>query len=154
MNVLRGAWLWLFPATYLAHILEEGLAGERFYRWARRLIRRSITPDAFWALNAVFLAAMTGAILVLRAGHAAWLLPGLGTLIALNGMGHAVGSILARRYSPGTVSGLALWLPLGLAALVLSKPVLAAGSWWLGIAAGILASAVVALTGLAFGRRD
>ena len=26
-------WIWLFPATYVLHLLEESLAGERFYSW-------------------------------------------------------------------------------------------------------------------------
>jgi hypothetical protein len=28
--MLNGRWLWLFPAAYAVHIVEEGLAGEHF----------------------------------------------------------------------------------------------------------------------------
>jgi hypothetical protein len=41
---LRGRWLWLFPTSYALHIAEEGLAGERFYRWIGRVTGREVSP--------------------------------------------------------------------------------------------------------------
>src|SRR5664280_2807084 len=57
-----GRWLWLFPASYAVHIAEEGLAGERFYRWIHRVVGREIGPHAFFALNLVFETAMVAAV--------------------------------------------------------------------------------------------
>ena len=50
-------WLWLFPATYAVHIAEEGLAGQRFYRWIQRipLVRAlgvQISGSSFLVVNA------------------------------------------------------------------------------------------------------
>jgi hypothetical protein len=45
--VPSGRWQWLFPASYAVHIAEEGLAGERFYRWIHRVVGREIGPHAF-----------------------------------------------------------------------------------------------------------
>jgi hypothetical protein len=63
-----GSWVWLFPATYLIHTLEEGCVGERFYAWIRRVLGRSLSPRAFLALNALFFVAMSAAVAVLRLG--------------------------------------------------------------------------------------
>ena len=85
---LRGRWLWLFPATYAIHIAEEGLAGERFYRWIRRVAGREIGPGAFLAVNLGYEAVMVVAVRQLRgSGKALWLVPALGTVTAANGIG-------------------------------------------------------------------
>lgn len=149
-----GPWVWLFPATYLIHILEEGFAGERFYVWMRRVIRRSLGPPAFLTLNALFFVAMTTAITALRAGRAPWLLPALGTLTAVNGLGHAAGTIATRHYSPGLLSGMLLWVPLGISALILSLRGLGLGPSLLGMAAGVLASAAVGVVVFTSSRRS
>ena len=60
MSPLEGAWLWLFPFPYLVHILEESFAGERFYVWIRRVIRRSLSPRMFLTLNALFIVRYDG----------------------------------------------------------------------------------------------
>jgi hypothetical protein len=98
---LRGQWLWLFPASYAIHIAEAGLAGERFYRWIRRVVSRELSPRAFVALNLVYEAAMVAAVHRARADeNAAWIVPALGTITATNGIGHALGSVSTRSYSP------------------------------------------------------
>jgi len=154
MSPLEGAWLWLFPFPYLVHILEESFAGERFDVWIRRVIRRSLSPRMFLTLNALFIIAMTAAIAALRAGHAPWLLPALGTITTLNGLGHAAGTIATRRCSPGLLSGVLLWLPLGIAALTASVRMLGLGPWLPGVAAGVLASVVVGLLAFILSRRS
>lgn len=46
-----------------------------------------------------------------------WVVPALGTVTAANGIGHLAGSLAARSYSPGTVSGVGVWAPLDLYAV-------------------------------------
>jgi hypothetical protein len=145
-------WSWLFPATYILHILEEGLAGERFYNWSHRIIGRRIPARAFLVLNASFLGLMVAAAVVLRSGEGPWLLPTLGTITALNGLGHFAGSVITRSYSPGVITGLLLWMPLGIAALLLSKQALPMGAWWQGVIAGLLSSGLVVCSALLAGR--
>jgi hypothetical protein len=143
VSPIPGQWLWLFPATYLAHILEEAFAGERFHIWIGRIADRRLSFRTFLALNGLFFAAMVIAIIVLQASRAPWLLPALGTLVLVNGVGHLAGTAATRTYSPGLVSGVLLWLPLGLAALLLSWRLLSAITFWYGVAAGFLFSGVV-----------
>jgi Protein of unknown function with HXXEE motif len=115
-------WLWLFPATYLVHIAEEGLAGERFYRWVARVSGRSMSGRAFLGLNALYWTVMALAVRGAVRGRERrpWIAPALGTVVALNAVGHVLGSALSCSYSPGLVSGLLLWGPLGVVALASS----------------------------------
>jgi len=83
LKSVMGLWIWFFPATYLFHILEESVVGERFYNWTGRLVGRRIPVRAFLALNGIFLAMMIVAVFTLRAGGPPWLLPVLGTMTAV-----------------------------------------------------------------------
>jgi hypothetical protein len=135
---LRGRWLWLFPASYAIHIAEEGLAGERFYRWIGRLTGREISGRAFTVGNLALEAGMAAAVRAAAAREeAAWVVPMLGTITAMNGTGHLVGSVVTRSYSPGAVSGVGLWAPLGLFALIRSRQVLPGRLWRRGVLAGV-----------------
>jgi O-antigen ligase len=146
---LRGRWLWLFPASYAIHIAEEGLAGERFYRWVRRVSGREVSPGVFIGANLAFEAAMIAAVRRVRVREdTAWLVPALGTITAMNGIGHLVGSVASRSYSPGLVSGIAVWAPLGLYAVVRSRRVLPRPVWRRGVTAGALILGGVVLVAL------
>ncbi len=146
---LRGRWLWLFPASYAVHIAEEGLAGERFYRWISRVTGRQISPGVFAGVNLAYEAAMVAAVRRAREREdAAWLVPALGTITAVNGIGHLAGSAVTRSYSPGTVSGAGAWAPLGLYAVARSRQLLPRPVWRRGIMAGGLILGSVALSAL------
>jgi uncharacterized protein with HXXEE motif len=143
---LRGRWLWLFPASYAIHIAEEGLAGERFYRWIRRISGREVSPAVFAGVNLTLEGAMVAAVHRVRMREdAAWLVPALGTITAVNGIGHLAGSVATRSYSPGLVSGVGVWAPLGLFAVIRSRELLPRPVWRRGVTAGglILGSVVL-----------
>ena len=146
---LRGRWLWLFPASYALHIAEEGLAGERFYRWIGRVTRREVSPGVFAGVNLAYEAAMVVAVhRALAREDAAWVVPALGTITAINGIGHLAGSAATRSYSPGTVSGIGVWAPLGVFAVVRSRQLLPRPVWRRGSKAGALILGSVALLAL------
>ena len=143
-----GAWLWLFPAVFAAHIAEECLAGERFYRWIRRTAGREIDPGPFVVANLALELAMIGAVRrATRRADAAWVVPTLGLVTATNGLGHLAGSIATRSYSPGAVSGAGLWAPLGVVALLSSRRTLPPRVWRRGVALGLLVDGAVVLLG-------
>jgi Protein of unknown function with HXXEE motif len=146
---LRGRWLWLFPASYAIHIVEEGLAGEHFYRWIRRVSGREISPGAFAGVNLALECAMIAAVHQVRAREdAAWLVPALGTITAVNGIGHLAGSVATRSYSPGLASGVGVWAPLGLFAVIRSRQLLPRPVWRRGVIAGALILGGVVLLAL------
>jgi hypothetical protein len=136
---LPGRWLWLFPASYAVHIAEEGLAGEHFYRWIRRVAGREISPRVFTGANLAFEAAMVMAVRrAQQREDAAWLVPTLGTITAVNGIGHLAGSVVTRSYSPGLVSGVTVWAPLGLFAVLRGRRLLPRAAWRRGVLTGVL----------------
>ena len=97
---------------------------------------RSTSPRRGWRASAAS-----------QAGYG-WLTPALGVLVAVNGLGHLAGSLVTRSYSPGLVSGLLLWLPLGVFAIAVGYRTLPSSAFLAGLGAGVLAQAVVAAIAL------
>jgi hypothetical protein len=56
---------------------------------------------------------IAGVVVLKRSIRWRWSLPALGTIVLLNGILHVIGSIVTRSYSPGVVTGLLCWIPLG-----------------------------------------
>ncbi|MGD1091116.1 MAG: HXXEE domain-containing protein [Bryobacteraceae bacterium] len=107
-------WVWLFPITYSFHIGEEYWGGEGFPRWISRVAGAHLTENAFLIQNFIGMAFMIAGVVVLkRSIRWRWTLPTLGTVVLLNGILHVIGSVLTRSYSPGVVTGLLCWVPLG-----------------------------------------
>lgn len=144
VNERWGSWVWLFPATYFVHIAEECFADGGFPAWASHLTRLQFTTTRFLAINAVALTAMTLASALVFARPAfRWLVATLGAIVALNGALHAVTSLITQSYSPGTISGLVLWIPLGGLALRSSRQWLSTKSFVAAVAVGVIAHGVV-----------
>lgn len=75
------------------------------------------SPDAerFLELNGIaWIAVLMASLIVLWRASARWVLVPLATVTAINGCAHAVGSIATMSYSPGVISGVMLWMPLGI----------------------------------------
>jgi uncharacterized protein with HXXEE motif len=141
-----GAWVWLLPASYLAHIGEELFAGEGFPAWATRLGLLRIDERQFLVLNGVCWLLMTGAVLAIRkAPILRWLLVTLGTVVLINGLAHAAATVITRSYSPGLVTGLAFWTPLGAACIWTSRRALPAVALRGAIFLGVIIHGVVTL---------
>ena len=126
-------WPLLFPLTYLLHIAEEYYCGERFYNWASRLSGIRMTEQAFLQLNAIFWCAMTLIcfVAIWKTAASVMVIP-LATAVLLNGTLHLVGTIFSASYSPGLVTGLTLWIPLGILTLRQTKPIVGRGKFWIG----------------------
>lgn len=107
------AWAWLFPATYAVHALEEYFGG--FPAWFSMLTGGTMTDEWFVALNTLAFCVMTVLVFVfhLRGGRTVVVPVALATVVLVNGSAHAISSILSRSWSPGVVSGVMLWIPLG-----------------------------------------
>ena len=111
-------WTWLFPVTYILHIGEEYWGGEGFPRWISRVAGVHLTADHFLILNCIGLVLMTAGIgLVSQWAVWRWTLTAFGGVVLLNGASHAIASIITRSYSPGLVTGLLCWVPLGVITL-------------------------------------
>ncbi len=102
----------LFPCTYLIHIAEELWCGERFFNWLNRVAGAKMTEHSFLLLNGIFLLIMLIASItaIYRRDHRIVLI--LASIISVNTLLHALGSVATKSYSPGLVSALLLWMPL------------------------------------------
>jgi hypothetical protein len=78
---LAGEWVWLFPATYLAHIAEEYWGGEGFPRWISRVAGATLTTPEFLTLNAVAWVLMAGAMVGVVRGLWRWPLVAFGLVV-------------------------------------------------------------------------
>lgn len=66
----------------------------------------------------MFFVGMVAAVVLARyVPGAGWIAVTLAVSIAANGLLHLAGTILTRSYSPGVVSGVLVWVPLGVFAL-------------------------------------
>lgn len=135
---------WWFPATYVVHATEEYCCGDTFPVWISRLAGVDFTATAFLWLNGIALAAMVAAAWLAGAHEPRrWLVVTLATIVVINGLAHAVASVVTRTYSPGVVSGTIVWLPLGAVTLRRGARELPRRAIAGGIALGVLAHAVV-----------
>jgi hypothetical protein len=138
----------LLPVALLLHQLEEWFAG--FPAWTDAILGNGVSPERFVAINAVGLFLITaGTWVAWRAPAAAWLAVAFATLLAVNGVVHGLATLGWARYSPGTVTGLLVSLPLGLAVLRASARRLSGGALGGGILFGILIHAAVTTIALA-----
>jgi len=144
-----GPWIFLFPATYLVHIAEEYWGG--FPTRTAELTGLAIPEAAFLAANVFFWILMLAAVMAtLYQPSRAPLVITLATVITVNATLHVGGALLTASYSPGLVSGLLLWLPLGVSALVRGFRAVPERGFRHGVLVGVLVHVLVPLVGLGF----
>lgn len=144
--------LWLFPATYLIHIAEEYWVGGGFSAYIARVRNVNLPPSTFLLMNGIGLALMIlGVLLARRFSFTQWLLACFGMITLGNGLSHTINSVVSREYNPGLISGLLIWIPLGLAALVYVKGQMPRRRFWTALAIGIVILLIVALLALSGG---
>jgi hypothetical protein len=142
------AWVWLYPATYAIHILEELWGGRGFSAWLAGVAGVELAAEKFLVWNALALLLMGASVpFTLRFRHLRWLPLAYGVAFALNALSHVAASLYTVTYSPGLASGLLLWLPLGAWTLLYLKPTLTRRGRRAGLAVGVsLHCAVLLLT--------
>ncbi len=89
-------------------------------------------------------------VLVLRRPSRAPLVIALATIVTINAMLHVGGSLLSASYSPGVVTGVLLWLPLGVAALARGHRVLSERRFLSGVLIGVVVHVLVPIVGVGF----
>jgi Protein of unknown function with HXXEE motif len=115
--------VWLLPVTFGLHVCEEFVFPGGFFDWYKTYRPRFapvVTPSYLFKINA-----FPGVATVLVAlgtlnymggysfgGIRSWL--GFVSILAFNGVWHIRGAIQTRRYSPGLVTSIALYIPLAI----------------------------------------
>jgi len=142
----RAWWLLLLPAAYLLHLAEEWWGGEGFAQWTARTVGSPVSTTRFLVLNGIVwpLFSLLTVTAILRAKWV-WFIATFATVVLINAGLHALGTLVTSTYSPGLLTSLFLYLPLGLAAISYSKRVATPRSFSLAVLLGLLIHAVVAV---------
>lgn len=137
----------LLPVAVLAHVVEEWFGG--FPAWTATVFGSELSPERFLVINAVGLLLVTaGAVAAVRSREAAWLGVTLAALFTLNALLHLGLSAAYGSYSPGTVTGVVLYLPLGAVVLRRCYATMSGGTFAGSVLLGIGVHAVVTFTAL------
>jgi hypothetical protein len=134
--------VWLFVAAYGVHVLEEYAGG--FPEWMAAVLGRPLPRPAFIAINAVaFVVLCAAARLSTTSKSRGWLAVAIATIVFANGILHLLGSLATASYSPGLLTGMVLYLPLGQLALLRAREQAPAALFWRGILTGLVAHGLV-----------
>jgi hypothetical protein len=102
--------------AYVVHFAEEWY-GE-LTTWARDTLDYEVSIERLLLLNGIaFVLFAVGTIASIRAGRLTWFTVAFATLLGLNGVLHTLATVGLGQYSPGTVTGLVLYIPLSVLAL-------------------------------------
>jgi len=116
----RGAapWTLVLPVAYGVHLLEEWYGGEGILEWTARLTGEPMAETVFFLLNGLTLPLFViTTVLAVAFRPLRWIPISWGALLLVNGVLHALGALATASYFPGIVSGLSLYVPLGVMAL-------------------------------------
>lgn len=139
-------WPWLFPITYLIHIAEELYGGEGYTVYLERFRDIHITPSRFVLAHCAGLVLMVlGILLARRLGFPNLLTTVFGATVLVNSFTHIVQTIYHGEYVPGFITGIAIWMPLGVATLMRFRKVMSTARYVLGIALGVGINVLVEL---------
>jgi hypothetical protein len=139
-------WSLLLALAYLVHLGEEWWGGPGFSAWTRSALGVEIGPARFLVINAIAWPLFTLAVVAaVRSARFCWAATSFAALVVLNGCLHLLATVGLGSYSPGTVSGVLLYLPLGGRVLLETSRRLARPVFARGVAIGIAVHALVAL---------
>ena len=129
--------VWLI-AAYLIHLAEEWFWG--FPEWSRVIRGAGVSSERFLVINAIALAlfVVLSAIARRRPGMA-WFPSTLAAIFVINAVLHALATWRYGGYSPGTVSGLLIYVPLGIVVLRDMRSYLATNAFVACLGAGAIA---------------
>ena len=134
----------LLPVAYLLHLAEEWFGG--FTGWTRAALGSEVSPGRFISINAVaFLIICTGILMGYRNKYLSWFCVSVAALFFLNGILHLIATFGMGLYSPGSITGMFVYIPLSLWILRKMSAKLSAGIFIASIFAGILMHGLVAI---------
>jgi hypothetical protein len=146
-------WPWLFPLTYLLHIAEEYWGGDGYLAYLSRTKGVVLSSMRFLFMTGIGWVLMIAGIPLARMfGFPQLLMVILGTVFLVNGVSHAISSMVTARYNPGLVTGMLIWMPLGIVTLVQLRERMRAARYLTALVIGVAIQAVVSLLSLRGGK--
>jgi hypothetical protein len=137
-------WLLLLPLGYLLHLAEEWWCGEGFVAWTARAVGTGVSPTRFLIVNSIIwpLSAVL-TVLALKRPALAWFPTTFATVVVINAIVHALGTLATSVYSPGLITGLAIYLPVGGRVLLSGRRELSSRAFTFAALLGVLVHAAV-----------
>jgi hypothetical protein len=143
--------LWLFVPAYLVHVSEEWLGG--FPDWIGTVVGRPLPPAAFFIINGVALVLVVAGIrAAIREDTHGWIAVTVATIVLVNTLAHAAGAGLTGSYSPGLISAVVLYVPLGSLAMIRAIDQAPRAQLIRGIVTGLAIHALVFIVAFTFAR--
>lgn len=139
-------WLLALPVSYLAHLVEEWWGGEGFASWTQRVVGAPVSETRFIIVNSIAAPLFVlGTVFAIVNDAWRWFAVTFGTVVLINGALHVLGSVGTASYSPGVITGLALYLPLGLIVLRRGRTQLSPVTFGVAVVLGVAIHAIVAI---------
>jgi hypothetical protein len=140
---------WLFPITLVLHVTEEYWGGVALAPSRAQMKGVSLSPSQFLISTALGLVLMVlGLLLAKRYGFPQMFLVILGTIVLINGFTHTIYALRTMAYNPGLVSGVIIWIPLGILTLTRLWGKMLPRRYWVGMAIGLGVHGIVSLVAL------
>ena len=134
--------------AYVVHFAEEWFGG--ISTWAKAALGYDVSIERLLLLNGIaFVLFVIGTIASMRSSRMAWFSVSFATVLGLNGVLHTLATIGLGQYSPGTVTGLALYIPLSTMVLRSSAARLGSSTFKRSVIAGVLFHALVTILAVA-----
>jgi len=135
---------WFIPVAYLFHLADEYFTG--FPDWFSRLFKVDLSLNNFIIINSIgFIVTILISLLYSFNKINSFAIAVVGTLFFINGIVHFVATVFTFGYSPGTISGLIFYLPLGYLVYKNIFPLLPEKQRSLSVIVGILVQIIVAM---------
>ena len=134
---------WLLPVTIFVHQLEEYFG--HFPLWYSNVLNAQLSNQDFVVINSIGLVVFTVWSLSYLFNKNNLILVALGTLVFVNGLLHFLSSIFTFSYSPGAISSVVLFIPLGIIIFKSIMPKLPQGKRIFAVALGIFILIVVSM---------
>lgn len=146
-------WLLLFLGVYLLHLFEEFLAGVRLSRGLSQMCGVNMTARQFIVAAIIAVAFLTtGIYLTLLFHFPQWSLAGLATVMLINGFSHTITSARRWEYTPGLITGILIFIPLGFIMLFRLYELMRFSRFFGAVLAGIGVYVLISLLGRKGGR--
>lgn len=140
--------LWPFVPAFVLHVAEEWFAD--FPNWTARVAGRAMPDAAFLAINAVALVLLIyGIVRATRHEDQGWIAVTIATIALVNLLTHAAGAVVTRSYTPGLVTAVIFYVPLGSLTMVRALDQASPAQLRHGVVWGFLLHALVFLAAFA-----
>lgn len=153
LNATDMHWPWLFPAAYVLHIAEEYWGGNGYSEYLSRTKGVTLSSLRFLLLTGFGWVLMIAGIPLTQVfGFPQLAMVILATVFLVNGLSHTISSAVTVKYNPGLVTGMLIWIPLGIVTLFQLRERMSAARFLTGIAIGVGIQAVVSLLAIKGGK--